>query len=729
MSNHWSPKKANPVAGVQAKVRPIISVIIATRNRAFVLRKCLESIERQEIEKKKYEVLVVDNRSHDDTCSIAVQSGCRYFYCYKISTSTARNLGAKEASGDWLAFFDDDCVIPPGWMSAALELIRRDPFLIFCGPADAPSGRPYPKWYSGAWESFRPSSLPTILPTHLYPIECNLLIQRKLYLRVGGMNEGLGPSNKRFGYHEGADMINRLRKQFKDEATVFYHPSIAVAHCIQSEKTRLVHRWKRQILAGLDHHRAHPEKSRKIGWWHVGSKYSTSSWRLLRLLFRALLNLCSRDRNLFPSMLSWLYVQGGQECYRFGESLGALMGSNEVADDLSLEIETSRQSKIRMRLMRKIRPILKQFSLGEIPVTSVQSTPELIRQNLAESGQILWEDTAQEALAQPSQDQQPYKHPRLSDSTTASVCNLWVAKLEGAQVVGPSIGVMTKNRTFLGDVSIEFSKSIEDHGMMRRFTLPPAQLLQGKSVLLGSTGGNTYHHWMMEVIPRLRLLREAGVDVRSFDHVLVNDTVHDFQRECLASFGIKEKYYRSFTKGTRYICETLYLPSLPGLLGRPLNVTCDFLRKIFLESTSIKSARRLWIGRKAQLSRSLQGADEIEQCLRQRGFEDFEPGDWTVRKQAQAFFGADWVVAAHGAALTNLAFCRPGTRVIELFSSEYVNPCYRDLCAAAGLLHYAVLSPKLETVGAFTELHDASKEIRITVKDLEKVLNTAGLDN
>jgi hypothetical protein len=45
------------------------------------------------------------------------------------------------------------------------------------------------------------------------------------------------------------------------------------------------------------------------------------------------------------------------------------------------------------------------------------------------------------------------------------------------------------------------------------------------------------------------------------------------------------------------------------------------------------------------------------------------------------------------------------------------------------LLHYAVLSPKLETGGALAGLHDASKEIRIEVKDLEKVLNTAGLES
>ena len=49
------------------------------------------------------------------------------------------------------------------------------------------------------------------------------------------------------------------------------------------------------------------------------------------------------------------------------------------------------------------------------------------------------------------------------------------------------------------------------------------------------------------------------------------------------------------------------------------------------------------------------------------------------------------VVGAHGAALANLAFCRPGTHVIELFSPRYVNPCYRNLALAAGLLHGAVI--------------------------------------
>jgi capsular polysaccharide biosynthesis protein len=49
------------------------------------------------------------------------------------------------------------------------------------------------------------------------------------------------------------------------------------------------------------------------------------------------------------------------------------------------------------------------------------------------------------------------------------------------------------------------------------------------------------------------------------------------------------------------------------------------------------------------------------------------------------------VVGAHGAALSNLAFCNPGTHVIELFSPLYVNACYRNLSLAAGLLHGGVI--------------------------------------
>ncbi|MFK7943264.1 MAG: hypothetical protein AB8B85_10180, partial [Paracoccaceae bacterium] len=48
------------------------------------------------------------------------------------------------------------------------------------------------------------------------------------------------------------------------------------------------------------------------------------------------------------------------------------------------------------------------------------------------------------------------------------------------------------------------------------------------------------------------------------------------------------------------------------------------------------------------------------------------------------------VVAVHGAGLTNLLFCRPGTRVIEIFPGNFVKSPYWWLCRQLGLVHIPV---------------------------------------
>jgi capsular polysaccharide biosynthesis protein len=95
---------------------------------------------------------------------------------------------------------------------------------------------------------------------------------------------------------------------------------------------------------------------------------------------------------------------------------------------------------------------------------------------------------------------------------------------------------------------------------------------------------------------------------------------------------------------------------------------------------------------------------EIWAQLQNRGFESVKCEKLSVQEQAEVFSSAEVVVGAHGAALTNLVFCRPGTRVVELFSPTYVNPCYRDLCVAAGLRHAAVIGNGEDWV--LSERHD-----------------------
>ena len=67
------------------------------------------------------------------------------------------------------------------------------------------------------------------------------------------------------------------------------------------------------------------------------------------------------------------------------------------------------------------------------------------------------------------------------------------------------------------------------------------------------------------------------------------------------------------------------------------------------------------------------------------------PETLSVADQVRLFRGAEVIVAPHGAALTNLGFCRPGTQVIELLMDAYCNWCFRNLAGLMQLRYDCVL--------------------------------------
>lgn len=90
---------------------PLVSFVIPTHNRATVIRDCLESVVNQTY--KNIEVIVVDDNSSDNTQSILAEYSSRYnFFRHFLNTgkgpSSARNLGIEKASGEYIAFMDDD---------------------------------------------------------------------------------------------------------------------------------------------------------------------------------------------------------------------------------------------------------------------------------------------------------------------------------------------------------------------------------------------------------------------------------------------------------------------------------------------------------------------------------------------------------------------------------------------------------------------------------------------
>ena len=107
---------------------PFVSVIIPVYNGGAQLPACLLALEHQTYPRDRYEVIVVDNGSTDDSRNVAAQhAGVRLEVEPGLGSYAARNRGIAVAKGDVLAFTDADCIPAPDWIARGVAQLDRTP--------------------------------------------------------------------------------------------------------------------------------------------------------------------------------------------------------------------------------------------------------------------------------------------------------------------------------------------------------------------------------------------------------------------------------------------------------------------------------------------------------------------------------------------------------------------------------------------------------------------------
>jgi glycosyltransferase involved in cell wall biosynthesis len=109
------------------KSRPVVSVIVPTRNSASTLEVCLKSIKNQTY--PNLEVIVVDNYSTDGSRKIAEKYAVALFV-HGSERSSQRNYAAKRAHGAYIFFVDSDMEIPPKTVDVCVRKMNGNEALI-----------------------------------------------------------------------------------------------------------------------------------------------------------------------------------------------------------------------------------------------------------------------------------------------------------------------------------------------------------------------------------------------------------------------------------------------------------------------------------------------------------------------------------------------------------------------------------------------------------------------
>lgn len=234
----------------------------------------------------------------------------------------------------------------------------------------------------------------------------------------------------------------------------------------------------------------------------------------------------------------------------------------------------------------------------------------------------------------------------------------------------------------------------------------PERNLKGTVCFLDARSSSIYYHWMIDVLPKFALLTAAGISLDSIDYFVVR-CKSDFQKQTLKQLGVPlERITAPWTEGVNR-CTRLLVPFLKHDRGERyyngLGLGMAKWVPYWLKSTFIQSevtyGSKLYISRAARGTRQPTDEDLLIEELTSRGFRCVSMETMTVLEQATLLASAEIVIAPHGAGLSNIAFCRQGTTVIEIFG-DYVVPCYWALSELSQLKYHAffVQTRKIDNV-------------------------------
>ena len=257
-----------PEDGIVLSGSPMFSVVICTHNGAHRMDACLRAVCAMTY--PNYEVIVVDDGSTDDLVSVVEKyPKVRLIQIEHAGLSAARNLGAKEAKGEIIAYTDDDCEPDAAWLTWLADSFARHGWDA-CGGPNLP---PLPESEDDVDEAVVASAPGA--PSHvlLGDVEaehlpgCNLVVKKQALEKIGGFQTDyrvagddvdfcwrLGEAGYRLGFCGAAFVWHRRRttlwRYFKQQ----YGYGKAEALLMRDHPERFVRgggaRWKGRVYAG-----------------------------------------------------------------------------------------------------------------------------------------------------------------------------------------------------------------------------------------------------------------------------------------------------------------------------------------------------------------------------------------------------------------------------------------------------------------------------------------------
>ncbi len=254
--------------------------------------------------------------------------------------------------------------------------------------------------------------------------------------------------------------------------------------------------------------------------------------------------------------------------------------------------------------------------------------------------------------------------------------------------------------------------------------------LDGTVAYLANTIFCQYSHWLQRQLSMLLAYWEV-FGKESVDYYYVGDgRVKDFARESLLYLGIRPEQIVSFPcRGDRALAcikSDPRPPSQPSL--RMDDATHQFLKEKLFKPNAPIAGKRLFIMRGDVSGRRELNLPAVREVMEPLGFEFVGTQGMTMQAEADLFGNADVIIAVHGAALHNLLFSRPGTKVIEIFPPDYFEESNYVIANHSGCDYFYTIGAPIAGENCGASLWDRNRtDVMIDVGKLVRLCREAGV--
>ncbi|PTX50129.1 capsular polysaccharide biosynthesis protein [Melghirimyces profundicolus] len=233
---------------------------------------------------------------------------------------------------------------------------------------------------------------------------------------------------------------------------------------------------------------------------------------------------------------------------------------------------------------------------------------------------------------------------------------------------------------------------IEKHPIFQQSSLSGPRRVNGNVAVITSVFNSNYYHWVFDVIARIHLLQKSQIKI---DQYIINGCKHRFQIEWLKLAGIPLNKVMIAHKDLHMEATNLIVPSYDQPVGHAAPWAIRYLMslkdKICISDNNPNSfPKRIYLDRSHKPYRKVSNNQEVKRYLTGLGYKVMYPERFSIKQQIEFFSNIEAIVAPSGAALTNLLFCKPKTKLLLFQPKGLEDVSYYIICNVLNVDYYLI---------------------------------------